>query len=477
MKQQIFIVVILALALSGCAKHVIPEISPPIAEEQVLDLSTKNLSGTLVDTGSQLVFTALDGELFRWDPELQMVNSLVRLNSPIDPNIFSQGNYLILKQLKDGKFSIFDITQLKEIATLEHVNIDRVLALDDEIVAYLVNHEVHLFNYRSNRLLKTLKISKRKNFHLYNSIFKGNRLYFLSSRFLYIYDKSRDAVQQVTLTHPASSGFLLDGGVIYYGSARRELVKCSLKSGHISWAFKIAEVLTEKPCKIGPYIVIIPQDNNIYFFKKSGTLYWWEKLNSSRLRSPVPLEDNVAVFLWDKKIKFFNYKKKQIVTYLLNRTVTSNPVRSGDYIYVVSRDSGSEEEEGEGFFPSHLSKIGNHYGIEINTEPKYVKAMGKSVRFDLKYFNLIKPKYAIKILKDQPGDQTPVYDKIITPEDKPSFVWIPKEAIQYRLVVEIDAENKKGLTVEESINAIDVQAILRNYYYQLQNRCEFDRFD
>ena len=468
----------LALTLSLSARKKIPEISPSLSEQQVLDLSDKNLANTLIESGSQLVFTTLAGELFRWDPEQQMVNLLVRLNSPIDPRIFSQGNYLILKQLKSGSFSIFDITQLKEIATLENIKIDRVLALDDKIVAYLVDKEIHLFNYRSKQLLKTVKISKKKNFNLYNSEFRGNYLYILSSRYLYIFDRAGDMVRQVTLKHPASSGFLLDGGVIYYGSAERELVKFSLRSGKASWAFKIAEVLTGKPCKIGPYIVIVPQDNNIYFFKKSGTLYWWEKLNSSLLLPPVPMKENAAVFLWDKKIKFFNYKKKQVITFPLNRTVASNPVRSSDYIYVVSSNKGSEEEEEEEeFVPSHLSKIGNHYGVEINSDPKYVKALGKSVRFDLKHFNLIKPKYKIKIVKDQPGDQTPVYDKVITPEDKPSFVWIPKEAIQYRLMVEIEAENKTGLTVEETFSAIDVQEVLRNYYYQLQNRCEFDRFD
>jgi len=365
---------------------------------------------------------------------------------------------------------------LKEIAALDQVNIHRVLGLDQEIVVYLGNNEIYIYNYRSQQSLKTLKIGKKKDYQFYNSEFSGNNLFLFSFRYLYIYDRTRDVVERIELARPAASGFLLDGDVIYYGSEQRELVKFSLKSRKTSWAFKLPEVLKVTPQKIGQYVAIIPGDNNIFFFNKNGTLYWWEKLDSARLLEPVAMKENIVVFLWDKNVKFFNYKKKQVATYPLNRRVKTNPVYIDDYIYVVTEDKvGDGGEEDEGPYPAHLSKIGNHYGVEILADPKYVKPMGKSVRFNLRPINLVEPQLKIKIVKNQPGNESPVFDKIISPNDRLNFVWIPAEAVEYRLIIEVTAKNKTGLTVEETFAAVDIQEILRNHFYQLQTRSDSNR--
>ncbi|UCH95754.1 MAG: WD40 repeat domain-containing protein [Candidatus Aminicenantes bacterium] len=479
MKKYSIFLIVLALVLGGCSKvKVIPEISPHLSEIHVLDLTDKNLSKTLLENNSELVFTTLDGKLFRWDAEKKIVNFLYNLNSDIQPDIFSQDNTLILEQLKPGQYSIFDLNEMKQVASLQNRKMERIVGLDHQVVVYLANKEIHIYNYRSNQLLKSMKIGKRKAYNVYNSEFRGNSLYILSTHYLYIYDKSSDVVERIELKRLAASGFLLDGDMMYYGSSQRELVKFSIKSRKIAWAFKIAEVLKIKPGKIGPYVVIIPEDNNIYFFNKNGSLYWWEKLNSTRLLPPVLMKENVVVFLWDKKIKFFNYKKKQVTTYPLNRKVKTNPVCIGDYIYVVSEVKPGEESQEEEI-PGHLqlSKIGNHYGVEITSEPQYVKPMGKSIRFNLQVVNLVEPQFKIKIFKNQPGNETPVYDKILNVDDKPSFVWIPGEAVEYRMIVEVEAENKKGLTVEERFKTVDVEEILRNYYYQLHSRCDSNSFN
>lgn len=472
MKKYSILLFVVFIGLCGCSKlKVIPEISPHLSEIHVMDLTDKNLSGLLVENNSQLVFTALNGQLFRWNPGNKMVNSLYNLTSNIDPVIFSQNGYLIIKQLNPAKYSILQLDEMKEIAALDHVNIQRVLGLDHEIVVYQVNKELHIYNYRSKKLLKILKIGKRKIFNVYNSEFRGNNLFILTTRYMYIYDKSRDVVERIELKHLATSDFLLDGNLVYYGSEQRQLVTFSLTSRKIDWTYKMAEHLKIKPRKIGQYIVIVPEDNNIYFFNKNGTLYWWKRLNSTRLLPPVLMKENVVIFLWNQKIKFFNYKKKQVTTYPLNRKVKTNPVCIGDYIYVVTEDKEIKGLTGdEEFYFSQLSKIGNHYGIKIFTDPKYVKPMGKSIRFNLGVINLVEAQLKIKILKNTPGDETPVFEKTFTPDDKSTFVWIPHEAVEYRLIIEVDAENQTGLTVEETFTAIDVQEILRNYYYQLHNQ-------
>jgi len=479
MKKYSLLLMIFIIAGSVYPKlKVIPEISPNLSEIHVMDLTGKKLAKTLASTDSQLVFTDLEGQLFRWDTTSKMVDSLNSLSSDIDPEVFSQSGYLILKPLKTGKYTIFRLDELKEIAELDEVNIQRVLGLDQEIVVYLVNKEIQIYNYRSRRLLKTLKIGKREVYQAYNSEFRDNIIFLFSTRYLYIYDRTRDVVERIELQRLATSGFLLDDNVIYYGSEQRELVQFSLKSRKVSWAVKLADVLKVTPKKIGEYVAIIPEDNNIFFFNKNGTLYWWEKLNSTRLLEPVAMKENIVVFLWDNNIKFFNYKKKKVTTYPLNRKVKTNPVYIDDYIYVVTEDKVSEDrEEDEGPYPSHLSKIGNHYGVEIFTDPKYVKPMGKSVRFNLKPINLVDPYFKIKIVKNQPGNETPVFDKELSKNDKLSFVWIPSEAIEYRLIIEVEAKNKTGLTVEETFTPLDIQEILRNHFYQLHTRSDSNRLN
>jgi hypothetical protein len=477
-KFSLLLMILIATGMSCSKLKVIPEITPNLSEIHVMDLTGKNLSKTLAVTNSQLVFTTLEGQLFRWDPTNKIVNSLSNLTSNIDTEVFSQHDYLILKQIKPAKYSIFQLNEMKEIAALDHVNIRRFLGLDHEIVIYLVNKEIHIYNYRSQQLLKTLKIGKKKAYQVYNSEFRDNNIFLFSTRYLYIYDKTRDVVERIELKRLASSGFLLDGNVMYYGSDQRELVKFSLKSRKTSWAFKLAEVLKATPHKIGQYVVIIPEDNNIYFFNKNGTLYWWEKLNSTWLLEPAVMKENVVVFLWDKNIKFFNYKKKKVTTYPLKRKVKTNPVCIDDYIYVVTEDKVSQgREESEGPYPLHLSKIGNHYGVEIFTNPKHIKPIGKSVRFNLKTINLIEPQLNIKIIKNQPGNETPVFEKILSKDDKLNFIWIPAEAVEYRLIIEVEAENKKGLTVEEIFTPVDVQEILRNHFYQLHTRSDTNRLN
>lgn len=471
-KKYVIILLALIAALSGCAKVIIPEISPNLSHQELQSLTDKRLANIMMENNSQLIFVNLDGELFRWDPKDQIVNSLVHINSEIDPNVFSQGDYVCFKQLKTGKYTLFDLKELKEITTLDSTDIKQIIGINYDLLIYLAKpNRLTVLNYRTQKPLATLKIQGKQDF--YNAEFRSDRVFILSGGYFYTYMKGSDAVDMKKLKYKAASGFLLDDNVIYYGTQSRELVKMSIKSGNPSWAFKLAEVLPIKPQKIGKYIVIIPGDNNIYFFNKNGTLYWWEKLNSTRLHSPVIMKDNAAVCLWDKNIKFFNYKKKQVTTYPLGYLLRTNPVVVNEYLYVVTEEKVEDTEAGgEELVFLNLAKVGNHYGLEITTNPRYVKPMGKSVRFDIKSINLIEPQFSIKIFKNQPGEQTPVYEKVLTSSDKPSFVWIPKEAIDYRMVIAIDSENKKGLVIEQVFPALDIQQMLRNYYYEIQTQCD-----
>jgi hypothetical protein len=255
----------------------------------------------------------------------------------------------------------------------------------------------------------------------------------------------------------------MDGHYIYYGAKNRNLIKFSLTSNKVKWKFRIAEQLKLRPQKAGPYIAITPEDYNIYFFNKRGTLYWWEKLDSTRLLPPVAMKENVVVFLWDKTFKFFNYKKKQVVSYPFDKAAYSNLIYIDEYLYMVS-----QEETGEDMYeqpPKNITKIGNNFGVAVYTNPQHILPLGKSIKFNLKRFNLIKPELKIKIL-DPAGKS--VFDKTVSYKEDPSFVWIPNKAVEYKLIIEINAKNKKELRIEEPFKVTDVEKILKRYYYHVQ---------
>jgi hypothetical protein len=472
-----FLILMVLVCFPVCGRQltVIPEISYSLSNIDVLDLTGKQIVDTIIKQDPGVVLVASNGEISRWNTEEHMKDFLYNLNRSVFPEAFHQDNYLVLRE-QDPKpgagtytYIIFDLSTMKEYAALESAEIKKILGLNRACVLYLSNaNEIIARDYQSGTSLSKLKLGKMET--VYNGEWKGNTLLILTRTHLYTYDQPRNTMERIKLKHKAASPFLLDGRWIYYGSELRELVKFSLSSRKSLWRFKTGDVLTVQPQKIGPYIAIVPQDNNMYFFNKNGSLYWWKKLDSTLRRTPMAMKENVVVFLWDHSVKFLNYKKKEAIAYPLNRLPVTNPVRIGEYIYVVSEEEiTGGKEEGKITF-RRLSKIGNHYGVEVKTDPQYVKPLGKSIRFDLQPINLVKPGYSIKIMKTGAGDNPVVFEKQIPVDDKPSFVWVPSKPGGYRLVIDIQAENKKGLTVEQTFEAIDVEQIVRNYYYEIQTR-------
>jgi hypothetical protein len=493
-KVLLMITVVIGVMTTSCSRglKVVPEISTNLYDENVLELTGKEVASKIIKHKSELVFVTIDGKVYRWDPKARIMDFLYNLNHEIDPNSppVDQGDFLAMKLKPPGQGSrspaagivVFDLNRMKEAAVLKKIPVKKIVGLDREILVYITEaDELIFYNYRTQSRLSRMPLTLKKDAsgkvtkaEVFNCAFKGDNVFVLTGTILYAFNRQRKTISSYLLKHPAASGFLMDGDWLYYGSRKRELIKLSSRSNRTAWRFQVADTLRIAPCKVGPYIVIIPEDNNIYFFNKNGTLYWWYKLNSTRLLPPLPMKENAAVFLWDKKIKFFNYKKKQVVTYPLKpyMVVRSNAVQFGEYIYFVLEDRPETElEESDRLTFKRLSKIGNHYDVEVNAVPQFIWPKGKSIKFRLKNVNFVKPRYNIKIYKqstvDAKGKEIPVFEKTISKAEGASFLWIPKEAIEYRMVIEVNAENKKGVYIEEQFEAIDIDKALANYYYEL----------
>jgi hypothetical protein len=449
---------------------VVPEISNALVEDTMLDLKKEDdAADKIIAINSELVLFTQKGKIFRLNPEKKMVDFLYSLTSPIDADIFHQKDLVILKKKKANDFTIFDLREMKEIKTLENLDADKIICANRTVIGYRQGDQMIFMDHSSGKIVKKQELQTDTVFFNSEIIAKEGKTLILASDRLYIYDNRRHTLETKALKHKAVSGFLPDGNSIYYGSEGRELVRLSWPSNRVKWRFKLAEQLKLAPLKAGKYIVITPEDNNIYFFNGRGTLYWWQKFNSTRKLPPVKMKENAAVFLWDKTFKFFNYKKKQVVTYPFLNPAHSNLVCIDEYVYMLSQDATGKNPE---LNPITLIKLGNNFGVEIKTIPEYIIPMGKSIKFNLKKFNLIEPNLNIKII-DHTGES--VFQKTIPDKQDPSFVWIPDRAEEFKLVIEINSKNKNGLIIEESFDVIDVDKILEDYYYRLQKRSQADQ--
>lgn len=491
----VFSAVVFSWSCKGRLK-VVPEISGILKDESVLDLKDEDVFvNTIINTDSKVVFFTTKGKIYRLDPEKKMLNFLYDLTVDIHPEIVRQGNVVILKKKDIHDYILFDLREMKVIKTVVNLDTDMVVCADEEVIGYVDKDRLTFMNYLTGKTLTHFPLhggsgpdaavedNKPRETVFFNSerIEGEGRTLILSSRALYIFEKNRTSVRTIDLKHPAVSDFLLDGRDIYYGTENRELIKLSLDTdsakADVRWRFKLGDRLKIKPVKAGPYIVVIPADNNIFFFNKRGTLYWWQRLDSSRLLPPLATKENVAVFLWNKSVKFFDYKKKRMISYPFNRDIFSNSLCIDDYVYVLAQQelddetvsgevtgSESESEEDE-WVPKAITRIGNNYGVKIETDPEEIIPMGKSLKFSLEKFNLIEPELTVKILN--PSGEN-VFDQTFGHNDIPSFIWIPEKSGDYKVAVEINAVNKKGLRIEEAFNVLDLDKILSRYYYEVQ---------
>lgn len=472
----IFSLVVLA---SGCRVRVVPEVTGSLYDESVLDLKGKDLAGRIIKHGNEILFITVDGQIFRWNPEGRIINYLYNLNQSIEPEAtFYNNKELLILKIKSpqttSKYVLFHVEQMKEVAQLSGIDAQKILALDHDLLVYRTSGNRVVFYRYSDK--KKIKIQEAANDTVYNAAVKGGQIYFLTTSRLFVYNKAQNSLNGNKLKHFAASGFLMDGKWIYYGTEKRELVKVSLNN-RVDWRYQMGDLLTSMPVKVGPYVAVIPRDNNIYFFNGNGTLYWWEKLNSTKLMSPVAMQENAVAFLWDNNIKFFDYRKKRVVSFPLHEWVAvhSNPVRFGEYIYFVGREKIKEEDENLGLIPNQwLSKIGNNYGVEVKADPKFIWPKGKSIKVTLNSFNLIEPQYHIQVLKlDINGEPEPngkVFEKSLSRKEKPTFVWVPREARSYRMDIRIDAENRKGVLVQETFETLDIEKILKTHFYKLHQQ-------
>jgi len=459
MKKNIAIIILSLLFLSCSKTNIIPEISPHLIDKKIYTLTTKGYK-KIFKFNSEFIFVDLKNKIIRFNPDKRIVTAIFQLTVNIDQKLFYQNHKLILKEKNADNFFILDPREMKIIKTLGNQKMDRIIGIDHDVILYLTGKKLIIQNFQHGKILKEISLNSQT---VFNSEFRGGKIFVFLNQKYFSYEKKRDVLNSNILKEESTSEFLLLGKNIYYGSKKRELIKLSLARNKIKWKIKLPMIVKLKPKVMGKYIIVTPEDNNIYFYKKRGTLYWWEKFSSTRLFPPVLMKDNVSVFLMNNEIKFFNFKKKTVTTFKYKPIMDSNPVSINQYLYLLNHLKDKKQQK--------ISKIGNNYHVQIILEPRFLKPVGKSIVFRLNPINLIKPDFQVNILDHS---KKSIFSKKMNFSQLSPFVWIPKEPGSYKLVLEINSINKNKMKIEKKLKTVNVKNILAKYHFTLQQKCQAD---
>jgi len=460
MKTIPVILIILSL-FSGCRKNqLIPEITPHLTSSPIYTLKEKRPISQLEQFGTGIIFITPKNEIKIFDPDTRKLDTLFQLKQPVATQFFTDGTRLIIKNKKGAEWSVLDLKNRTILKTLRDLLLDKIIGHENSLICFQKDQKLNIFDYQTPRLLQEIPLEAED---IFNCEFKSQNIFILSSKKLYVYDRKADRLNSYLLLHQPSSGFLLWNEFIYYGSTKRELIKLSLNTRKVKWKIKLAMPLKTKPQRMGKHIVLSPEDNNVFFFNRNGTLHWWEKLEATRMLPPIIMKENVAIFLLGRKVKFFNPKTQKVQEFSLKIGLDSNPVYLDNYLYFLTHKTKKKVQR--------ITRLGNLIQVKIKTDPEYVKPLGQSIQFHLNPVNLIKPVLEIKITDQK---EQPVFQKTLKHTDIMSFVWIPKKAGKFKLNLSITAKNRKQTTIKKSLTITDIEKIIKGIQQEIIRACPID---
>lgn len=463
MVKSLSICFLLLGVLSACAAiGRVPEISSDISEQRVFRIGTAKKPSRIIGSGKAVYFVSPQKQLVRYDPLTGRSGIELKVKRPLEQPVLFQNDTLVLKTAGGRRHIVYDLKE-KFVSNFTMDRSGDPLGVDRQGI--LIRHDRHMILYDLPSMKPEKKIKLGRETAL-SCEFTSGKIIILTSEKLHLLERRNYRLKTRTLKKPAASGFLLWNDHLYYGSRDRELVKLSLKSNRIKWKRKLAMVLKQKPALLKRYLVVTPEDNNILFFNRNGTLRWWEKLDATRLHPPVIMKDNVAVFLMNDKIRFFYPEKKKVQTYTLKSEMDSNAVHINNFLYFFAHQENKKDR--------FIVRIGNRYTVRIKTEPAFLKPLGKSIKFDLTPVNLIKPRLNVAILNQS---KQRVFETALTSDQLMSFVWVPEQAGTYRLELNVRAENRDVMAIRKNIKIIDMDERIRALTHRILKECRSDAWN
>jgi hypothetical protein len=450
MKAKTILLLAAITLICGCRRPhplLVPEVSPPLVQEEVFSWTGRLAGNILFPCAGGIGWVDESGRIVTWDPGKKAAGPEMRLPFPVSTPPFRQGEFLVLQDAPGGRLLIYDLAGLKLIAELPGLGVDRILAVDRDCLVYLKGETLTVNFWEKEAGIFRLK-APAENY--YNCRFSPERILILGREHLFTFWKTTGQFTTLTLPQPAASPFFQDGKNIYYGSARRFLVKLSLDDNRLAWKLKLGQVLERQPFAFAGSIVAGTADQNFLQVNERGSILWWQVLGSTMNFDLVPMSDHLAAFLLNGEVKFIDPRHQQVSEFKSQGHPFGPPLAFAHDLYFMIQEGPALK----------LQRLGNRYGIDIDLEPAAVRWLGQSVRFALQPCNLLEPAWDC-VIRDAAGEQ--VFSKSMKMAERYSLAWVPLQPGKYCIRVQVRALNRN----EEStifVQILDPQHPLPGFY-------------
>jgi hypothetical protein len=451
MKIQLVFLTGLLVVIAGCVKPrlaLIPEISPPLIQEEVFAWTGQVAGDTLFHCAAGIGWVDASGQIVTWNPERKVAGKVFRLPFAVSDPPFHQGDLLVLKSQAADQLLIFDLARMETKFALRDLQVKQILAVDGDYLVYLDAENLVVYSWQNPAGI--FRWPKAEN-EFFNCHFFHDRILIMSSRQLCIFWKLSGKFQHLPLPLQAAAEFLCQGEYIFYGSSQRQLVKYSLRKNKMVWKLKLGNNLERKPLFFADSIVVNPADNNVMQLNRNGSVRGWLALDSIPEFELLPMVDNLAVFLMNQEIKFINLRRRQVTVFKINGRPAGRPLAYNQDLYFFLAAGEMKK----------LQRVGNRYGIELTLAPGKTQWLGIPITFSILTNNLLKPFLRIFISAE---DGRSVFSKNIAMANRATLVWIPTQAGTYRMQVSVAALNRKE-DKEIFFKVFDPQKIIPEFYF------------
>jgi hypothetical protein len=429
--------------------ELIPEISPPLVQEVVFSWAGRPAGDMIFPCAAGIGWVDASGGIVTWDPGKKAAGTEIRLPFPVSAPPFRQGDLLVLNDAGGDRLAVFDLAGLKTIAELRGLGAGRVLGVDRDCLVYLEGDALAVNFWERPAGVFRLEGAGDRFFNCY---FSPERILVLGRERLFTFWKKTDQFTSQALPQPAASPFLREGETIYYGSARRFLVKFSPADNRLAWKFRLGQVLEKQPLAFAGSIVAGTADHNFLQVNGRGSMLWWQALGSTMSFDLLPMSDHLAAFLMNGEVKFIDPRRQLVTEFKSKGHPLSQPVALAHDVYFMLREGGAAK----------LQRIGNRYGIDIELEAAPVRWPGRSVRFSLQPRNLREPAWEC-VIRDAAGNT--VFSKSMATAERVSLAWLPLQPGKYAIRVQVHSLDRNEEN-EIAIQILDPRHPVPGFYLQ-----------
>lgn len=444
------ILLLVVLALAGACRRprpaLIPEISPPLAQEAVYSWKGAPAWGLLFPCAGGVGWISAEGRIVVWDPKSRKAAEVFALPFPPADPPFLQGELLLFQDRASDRLFVLDLARMQVKFDSRGLGLGRVLGAGPEAVVYLDGDRPAVrFWARPQEAFRAARCDAA----FFNCHFSPERILVLGRERLYDFGRTGGAFAETPLPQPAGSPFCLDGDSLYYGSGRR-LVKYSLKGRRLEWQLKLGHDLRRQPLLFAGAVLACPDDHILLRVNRRGSLLWWQALGSALSFDLQPMSDNLAAVLLSREIKFIDARRQSVTSFPDAARPLGPPLAFGDGLFTI-------DCQGEN---CRLLRLGNRYGVDIELEAAPARWLGRSLRFTVQTRNLIKPRWECQVL-DARGRA--VFSRSATGEQTASLAWVPQQAGKFLIRVRAAGLNREAQN-EAHVQVLDPLRVAPRFY-------------